>query len=123
MECAVVFAEQYIKMITRMICKTHACNLPTLSTLTMRLRILHSTGTRDGTSNFHDFDALQNLVYQAKHDARDTLASLQLKKNELDKLEKELGSVMEVIEKSQNETLATLEAERDKQVRTIFLSQ
>ena len=106
-----------------MICKTHASNLPTLSTSTMRLRILHSTGTRDGTSNFHDFDALQNLVYQAKHDVRDMLAAFQLKKEELDKLEKELGSIMEVIEKNQNETLATLEAERDKQVRTISLSQ
>ena len=82
----------------------------------MKLRFFHPTGTRDGTSNFHDFDALQNLVYQAKHDVRDTLAALQLKKDELDKLEKELGSVMEVIEKRQSETLAAVEAERDKQV-------
>ena len=101
--------------------KTHVCNLPTLSTTPVRLRFLHPTGTSDGTSNFHDFDALQNLVYQAKHDVSDTLAALQLKKDELDKLEKELGSVMEVIAKSQSETLATLEAEREKQVRTLFL--
>ena len=87
----------------------------------LKFRFLHPTGTRDGTSNFHNFDALQNLVYQAKHDVRDMLAALQLKKDELDKLEKELGSVMEVIAKSQSETLATLEAERDKQVRNIFI--
>ena len=55
-------------------------------------------------------------MYQAKNDVRDTLAALQLKKDELDKLEKELGSIMEVIEKNQMETLAALEAERDKQV-------
>ena len=101
--------------------ETHFCNLPTLSTLTVRLRFLHPTGTRDGTSNFHDFDALQNLVYQAKHDVRDMLAAFQLKKDELDKLEKELGSIMEVIEKNQNETLATLEAERDKQVCILLI--
>ena len=101
--------------------KTHVCNFPTLSTTPVRLRFLHPSGTSNGTSNFHDFDALQNLVYQAKHVVRDTFAALQLKKDELDKLEKELGSVMEVIKKSQSETLATLEAERDKQVCTVFL--
>ena len=74
----------------------------------MPLRFIHPTGTRDSISVFHDFDALQNLVYQAKNDVRDTLAALQLKKDELDKLEKELGSVMEVIEKRQSEALATL---------------
>ena len=87
----------------------------------MRLLFLHPAVTRDGTSNFHDFDALQNLVYQAKHDVRDMLAAFQLKKEELDKLEKELGSIMEVIEKNQNETLATLEAERDKQVCILLI--
>ena len=108
-------------MLTHTICEIHIWNLPTLSTLTVKLRFLHPIGTGDGSSNFHDFDALQNLVYQAKNDVRDTLAALQLKKEELDKLEKELGSIMEVIEKNQSQTLAALEAERDKQVCSIFL--
>ena len=111
-----LFLFVFLCLSTHITRKTHVCDLPTLSTMPVRLRFLHPTGTSDGSSNLHDFDALQNLVYQAKHDVRDTLAALQLKKDELDKLEKELGSILEVIEKNQNETLATLEAERDKQV-------
>ena len=49
------------------------------------------------------------------------LAAFQLKKEELDKLEKELGSILEVIEKNQNETLATLDAERDKQLCILLI--
>ena len=64
----------------------------------------------------HRFDALPNLACQAKHEVRDTLGTLQLKKDELDELEKEFGRIMEVMETSKEHTLAELESAREKQV-------
>lgn len=64
----------------------------------------------------HEFDVLQNLAIKAKQEVRETLATIQLKKDEMDSLEKELTAMMGVIEQRREQTIDELDDAREKQV-------